>query len=276
VSDGIPIGTFNHVEVVIGLRGYGKSTYCVDRALELQRESGGYVIGHSLGARLPKELPDGTKVPIHYYENLDKLSRGLKRHPQEMHILATGDADVLLRFARDLSSALRKRAWRRVHGIIRRWSPMSNMDSIRCRPIIVVFDESVALTMNLGKAGARGEDNKYFKEAIYSARHEHIAYLFQIQDMNALGPSLQTQATNYIVFHTEHQWSLNAIRGAGATPEQIAEIPNLEIGEYVEFGPAVKKPTVSREAPEPDNQTSSTSKPPSGEPSRSASPSEGR
>lgn len=255
-SNGVPIGEWNHVEVVIGLRGFGKSTYCVDRARELQRESGAYVIGHSLGARLPKRLPDGSQVPINYYETIEKLERGLKRRPDEMHILADGHADAVLRFARDLSIAMRKRAWRRKYGILptslwKKWTRMSDMDGIVMRPIIVIFDESVALTMNLSKAGSKNDDAIEFREAIYSTRHEHIAYFFQIQDMNALGPALQTQATNYIVFHTEHQWSLNAIRAAGATPEQVAEIPNLEIGEYVEYGPAIKR---IREAPVPDNQ----------------------
>lgn len=273
MKDGLPIGTWNHVEVVIGLRGFGKSTYCVDRARELQRESGAYVIGHSLGARLPTELPDGSKVDIVYYETIDKLDAGLKRRPEMMHVLATGDADILLRYARDLSIALRQRAWRREKGFLRRWSPMSNMDGIKCRPIVVVFDESVALTMNLGKSGARNEDNRYFKEAVYSARHEHIAYMFQIQDPTALGPALQTQATNYIVFHTEHQWSINAFNAMGATDEQLREIPLLEVGEYVEFGPGVKKPkpvkkpvpdaTASREAPAPDSPKSSSSTRPS-------------
>lgn len=261
---GVPIGTWNHVYVILGLRGTGKSTYCVDKAEDLAHGSGAYKIGHSLGARLPRALPDGTQVDIRYYASIDKLDKGLRRSPNAFHVLASGDADELLRYARDLSERIRRRAWRRAHGIFKPWSPMRDMTGIVAPPIVCVFDETVAMSMNLGRSGGRNVEARYFREAIYSARHEHIAYLFQIQDPNAMGPALMSQATNYVCFRLEHQWAKNAVEGAGCPPDELEEIGTLPDYEYVEFGAGVRNrdTATSREAPEPDTRTTSTPKRP--------------
>lgn len=261
---GVPIGTWNHVYVILGLRGTGKSTYCVDKAVDLAHASGAYKIGHSLGARLPRVLPDGTAVDIRYYANIEKLDKGLRRNPDAFHVLASGDADELLRYARDLSVRIRRRAWRREKGIFRPWSPMVDMTGIVAPPIVCVFDETVAMSMNLGKSGGRNIEARYFREAIYSARHEHIAYLFQIQDPNAMGPALMSQATNYVCFRLEHQWAKNAVESAGCPPDELDELGVLPNYEYVEFGSGVRdtQPASGREAPEPDSQKTSTPKRP--------------
>ena len=81
-SDDYPeVGSWNHLEACIGQRGTGKSTFQCYRALELSRiANGAYVIGHSLGARLPSKLPaelGGTTLPIVYHPTIDKLERAL-------------------------------------------------------------------------------------------------------------------------------------------------------------------------------------------------------
>ncbi len=233
---GTPIGEWNHVYLIFGLRGFGKSTYCVEEAMRIGYPAGAYVIGHSLGARFPRALPDGENVPVEFYSSIDKLNRGLKRNPAKIHILASGEADDVIRYARELSRSIRRKAWRREKGWFRQWNDMSNMNGIVAPPILVILDESVALSMNLGKTSHRNEDSRYFREALYSARHEHIGYMFQIQDPNALGPAVMSQGTNYVCFRLEHQWAINALNAAGAPDEMLDEIPHLELGEYVEFG----------------------------------------
>lgn len=242
---GIPIGELNCIELVLGNRGQGKSTYCIDRAMTLSYATGAYCIGHSLGARFPEKLPDGTVTPIDYYSSIEKLDKGLKSRPNRIAVLVGGDGDSLLRYARALSASIRKRAYYAENGyalaIFKPWSPLSKMNGIVARPVIVIIDEGVAMTMNLGKTSTKNVESKEFREAIYGARHEHIGYLFQIQDPQAVGAALQTQATRYVVFHMEHQWMLNAVISMGATREDIAEIKTLDIGEYVEFGPDVPR-----------------------------------
>ena len=86
------IGEWNILEASIGQRGMGKSTYQCRRVWELTREAGGaYVIGHSLGARLPERLPKelgGHELPITYHHTIAELERGLRRKPDRWHILA--------------------------------------------------------------------------------------------------------------------------------------------------------------------------------------------
>ncbi len=260
---GVPIGEFNCIELILGNRGNGKTTYAIDKAMTLAFATGAYVIGHSLGARFPDKLPDGTRVPIDYYPSIQKLDAGIRERPNRIAVLVGGDGDAVIRYARELSIGIRKRAYYRELGYARMvfapWTPMRQMNGIVARPVIVIIDEGVALSMNLGKTGAKSVENKEFREAIYGARHEHIGYLFQIQDPNAIGAALQTQATRYVVFRLDHQWALNAVIGMGATREDIAEIRDLERFEYVEFGPDVpreKKPALVEEKKdnEPEKQ----------------------
>lgn len=249
---GLPIGELNDVELVLGLRGYGKSTYCAHRAMVLQSATGGYVVGHSLGARFPAKLPDGTNVPVDFYPTIEKLDKGLQSRPDRIAILVGGNGDEIIKYARRLSARIRRAAYYRDNGwynvLYRPWSNLRNMDGIVARPVIVIVDEGVAMSMNLGKTSTKNPESKEFREAIYGARHEHIAYLFQIQDPNAIGSALQTQATHYIVFRLEHEWPLNGVRAAGATRYDIEEIKTLDIGEYVDFGPAVSKERAADDA----------------------------
>ena len=250
---GIPIGDLNDIELILGLRGYGKSTYCVDRSLALAAQTGGYQLCHSLGARLPRVLPDGREVDIRYYRSIESLDRGLQRYPTAIHTLVGGEADTIIRYARKLSREIRRKAWYRDRGwwraMLKPWNDTVDMTGIIARPVIVTADESVAMQMNLGKTSSKNPETREFKEAIYGARHENIAYLFQIQDPNAIGPALQTQASRYIVFHLEHQWAINSVMAMGATESDIDEIRTLQVGEFVEFGPGVEKPQVSSPPP---------------------------
>jgi len=269
MTNGLPIGEMNDVELILGLRGYGKSTYCASRALILQAATGAYVIGHSLGARFPNRLPDGTPVPLDFYPTIEKLDAGLRRNPNRIAILVGGNGDEVIKYARRLSMAIRKKAYYQERGyamaLFKPWNTLRPMDGIVARPIVVIIDEGVALGMNLGKTSAKNTETKDFREAIYGARHEHIAYLFQIQDPNAIGPALQTQASRYIVFRLEHEWALNAVRAAGASREDLQEIRDLELGEYIEFGPSIRRDKVEdavspNEKPNPEQSNKETDK----------------
>lgn len=239
------IGSWNHLESCIGQRGMGKSTYQAYRALQLSRMAGGaYVIGHSLGARLPAQLPKelgGDKLPICYYPSIEKLERGIRRHPNKWHILAPplgeGDrdqenndsADDLLRFAKRLSYGIRKQAWYREHPF-RLFNSYREMTGIRAVPIIVIVDEGIAVE----SAGhSRKENNRWFLEFLYSLRHMHIALLWAIQDASARSWRVLEQSTAIHVFAVRHEWALTSIRAAGASESEINRIERLKPHEHV-------------------------------------------
>lgn len=240
------IGQFDHLEAAIGKRGMGKTTLQEQLALALQRESGAYVIGHSLGARLARHLPKelgGDTIPLKYYPSISKLESGLRWHPARWHILAPpleGDgnrykgeresADDLLKFALRLSTRLKKQAWEKKH-FPRLWNPYVDYDGVHCRPVIVIIDEGIAVE----SAGqSRKEDNRWFLEFLYSLRHNHIALFYSIQDGTARSWRLLEQATEIRVFRVTHQWALDALRAAGATEEELHRIRTQGRYSYVE------------------------------------------
>ena len=240
------IGTWNVLESFLGQRGMGKSTFACARALQLSRQAGGaYVIGHSLGARLPSVLPKelgGERLPIKYHPTLEKLERGLRRDPSKWHILAPplvdstnsseGDSDTaddLLKFSARLSGAIRKQAWYREHPF-RLYRQNSDMAGVRAVPIIVIIDEGIAIE---AAGPSRKEANRWFLQYLYSLRHFHIGLLYAIQDASARSWRVLEQSTAIHVFAVRHDWALNSIRAAGASEEEIHKIEQLKPHQHV-------------------------------------------
>lgn len=273
------IGSFNHLESSIGMRGMGKSTFQCYRALVLSRQAGGaYVIGHSLGARLPAQLPKqlgGEKLPIVYHPTIKKLERGLRRDPGKWHILApplaedgdpTDTADELLKYAQRLSLAARKAAWYRVHPFTL-FGPYKDMTGVRPVPIIVIVDEGIAVE----SAGpSRKEANRWFLEFLYSLRHMHVALLWAIQDASARSWRVLEQSTAIHVFAIRHDWALTSVRAAGASEQEIARIERLRPHEHVTLSwenPKEKelRPKKSENI-DPKNQSDTDKAQPSGQP----------
>lgn len=244
------IGTWNHLEASLGQRGTGKSTHQCARALELSREAGGaYVIGHSIGGRLPRKLPaelGGDELPIVYHETLAKLERGLRRAPDRWHILAPpvradaqiarDSADDLIKFVIRFSRAIKKSAWQKQFPLgrpgERLYRDNARHDGVHAPPIILIIDEGIAIEA----AGAsRKEDNRWFLEFLYSLRHLHVALLYAIQDASARSWRILEQATILWVFAIRHAWALQSIQAAGATPEQVQEIRRLQKYKFVKL-----------------------------------------
>lgn len=233
------IGKFNHLEAAIGQRGTGKSTWQCYRAFKLREESGGaYVIGHSLGARMPEQLPPelgGHKLPIVYHQTIKKLDEGLRRHPEKWHVLAPpkepkdgsepDTADDLLKYADRLSLALRKSAWKGANPF-RFWNDTRKTLGLRSPPIIVLIDEGIAVESASTGGKSRGKD-RWFLQFIYSLRHDHIALLYSVQEPSSRSWRVLEAATVISVFRVRHKWALGALEAAGATREETERIANL-------------------------------------------------
>ena len=237
---GVPIGDLDTLEAFIGLRGVGKSTYLCERVWDRVTATPGgcYVVGHSMGPRLPERLPGGGPIlPITYHENVAALDRGLRRHPERWHIVAsdTIPADEVIRYVRRLSLGIREAVWRRKH-LIKRYSTTSRLTGERATPICVIVDEGIAV--EAGEGGGKTGSNKdsWFKAWLFSLRHEHTALYYAIQNSNARSWLLVDQATAIHVFRTRHEWALSAIRaGCGATEVQLAQIRELPRYEHLTF-----------------------------------------
>lgn len=256
------IGEWNVLEASVGARGMGKSTHQCHRAYELVGvANGAYVIGHSLGSRLPEKLPPelgGVTLPIRYYPTIERLERGLHRWPGDWHILSppvAGDgqrldaepetADDLLQFSVRLSVQVRRRAFEQAHPL-RPWRPSSSKTlGLRAPPILVLVDEGIAV--EAASTGQRSrEADRWFLEYLYSLRHWHIGLLYSIQDATARSWRVLEQATRIHCFRVRHQWHLQALEAAGASREQAAEIRALRRYEHV----TIESEEVKATAPE--------------------------
>lgn len=236
------VGSVNVLETSVGQRGTGKSTWQCMRANELCHEWGGaYVLGHSLGGRLPSKLPDGTELPITYYETLMKLEAGIRKHPERWHILAPpinlpnkDTADDLLRFSVRFTDGVRKAAWEKAHPFaMKKWKSSTNMEGIHATPTIVIIDEGIAIE----SAGSTKKDsNRWFYEYLFSLRHYHMAMFYSIQDPNARTWQLLGQSREIYVFNTRHRYALECIRAAGATDEEMERIKSLPTPKQLEKG----------------------------------------
>jgi len=250
------VGEVSILECFLGNRGMGKSTYQAVRAWEAQREYGSaYVIGHSLGMRMPERLPasyyGGPTLPIRYHHTIKSLDAGLRKRPSDWHILAPPSgaearasgvdpderdtADGLLKYAEDLSLAVRKQAWWREHP----WALTLPRRGVRylglqAPPVIVVIDEGVAV--QAAKSGADKRADKrhdWFAEYLFGLRHNHIALFYAIQNPSARTWKLIEQSTAIHCFKLKHEWALNEVRAAGASPQEIEQIARLEKFDFV-------------------------------------------
>jgi hypothetical protein len=241
------IGTWNHLESSLGQRGMGKSTHQALRAWELCKEAGGaYVIGHSLGGRLPTKLPaeyGGMELPIVYHETIAALDRGLRRHPGKWHILAPPihldseeTADDLIRYVIRFSRAIRKKAWERAHPFgmrgARLWRDNVNHEGVECTPIVLLIDEGIAVE---SAGSSRKDKNTWFLKFLYSLRHLHVALLYAIQDASARSWRLLEQSTTLWVFAVRHQWALQSIQAAGASRDEIDQVRRLRKYDFVKI-----------------------------------------
>lgn len=254
---GPKIGDINILECCIGQRGTGKSTYQCHRVFELVAENHGqvYVIGHSLGARLPKKLPKelgGHELPIEYHSSIKQLEAALYARPSKWHILAPpldikSDAyqdtcDDLIKFSIQLSEQLRERAYKREHPVASRVQAASaarDYTGLRAPCIAIIVDEGIAIESAAAgrvndKVGKAKKD--WFLKWVYSLRHYHTALFYAIQNPTARNWQLLSEATRVVVFRVKHQWAINAVQAAGGTHREMREVRRLKPHHYIALG----------------------------------------
>ncbi len=210
----IEIGTLDRVTAILGERGMGKSTLAKMDAREFQRETGGYVIGHSPNGQI------GAADDIAFYDSLEKLSRGLRKHPGKMHFLAKGAAEPVIHYADSLALAIRRSAHRRQWKRFREHRPAP--PGMMAPPVLVIIDEGASM-----KRHPNNEELEHLERFLTSARHKHVALSWSIQAPSARQWVLLEQANRFRVFRYTHEWGANAIRAAGIPKEVVDELRDL-------------------------------------------------
>jgi len=212
--------------MMIGKRGAGKSTWMLERMLDLDASAGGaFKLVHSLGMRFPTTLPSHREYQLRYYRDVRALHHGLYRWPDDIHVLAGDDAQPLLEYAQQLGAAIKKS----VTPIFGNKNPLGRPAT----PVIVGIDELIALDAAMGSA--QGKDStRWFRKLVISLRHEHIALLAGIQDSNCASYITSGLATKLWCFNTTHRYAITALEAGGMSKDQVASLPKLKKGEMIE------------------------------------------
>lgn len=220
----MPYGEWNHTELAIGKKGYGKTTRLMERMDELNDEAGGaYKIGYSPEMRFP---PGSTRFRIRTYQDIRSLERGLRRYPDDFHVLVGEEADPVVKFAKELGHAIKRRT-------LGPFNRNGNALGKRAVPIILVVDEMMMMSGASGSAQG-GNSTKWFRRFLISLRHAHVAFLGGIQDSNAMSYIVSSLADRLWCFRVSHEWALNSMRASGLPKDKLALLPRLEVGEYIE------------------------------------------
>lgn len=231
----IVIGTLDRITSVVGERGVGKSTYVkVHDALQFQRETGGYVIGHSPNGQI------GFEPYIDFHDSEKSLVRGLRERPAQMHFVASGmTPEEVIDFARRLSLVLRKQG----HELCgHKFNPLRPAPKgTYAAPILVVIDEGTHTdsTDKIPKAEDGGpvttRSVKELEKFLTSARHEHIALTWLIQAPTARSWRFMEQSNRFRIFRYVHEWGGNALRAAGIPQEEVVEVRGLDKFVYLQW-----------------------------------------
>lgn len=228
----IKIGTLDRITAVVGERGVGKSTFAKLDAKEFQRETGGYVIGHSPNGQI------GWEEYIDFHDSIESLTQGLVDRPTQMHFVAYGASpEEVLDFARKLSLVLRKQG----HDLLRKqgrdvgkFNPhRPAQKNTFATPILVIIDEGTHTDQvdKIKKAEDGGpvstRETKELEKFLTSARHEHIALTWLIQAPTARSWRYMEQSNRFRIFRYVHEWGFNALRAAGIPGDEVGNIRML-------------------------------------------------
>jgi len=224
----VQIGSLDRITAVIGARGTGKSTWAIADAYRFSRTTGAYVIGHSPGARLPVELPSGKPLPLSWHDDIKSLQRGLRKHPDRLHIVVSGEPEAVVDFGRSLARGVKKKSIKSAGHRYRENRPIP--PGVSAPPTYILIDEGTTI-----REGWSREERREWKEFLTGARHEHVALTWLVQAPTAKNWLLIEQSNHLRVFRYSHEWGLNAIRAAGVPQEDLAKIralPNYHSRHY--------------------------------------------
>jgi hypothetical protein len=212
----LAVGALDRITVILGERGTGKSTLAWLDARGFRAETGGYMIGHSPNGQI------GARDDVAFYDDIGKLGRGLRRHPEKQHYLTKGTAESVIAYGDALSTAIRKRAFKRAFPLKVWREDRPAPDGLMAPPVLITIDEGVAMHRH-----PTNEESERLERFLTSARHKHVAFTWLSQAPTARQWIILEQANRLRIFRYVHEWGGNAIRAAGIDREVIAVLREL-------------------------------------------------
>lgn len=201
---GVARGEWNHAVVVLGVPGTGKSTWALQRALQLGRTPA-YVLAHDPAWRLPDKLPNGRPSGIQRHETIAQVQHALATAPAGVHAVACADGGEVVRAGVQLGKA-----------------SLTAGGEQRGVPVVVLLDEAVATA---GASPHRLGDE--LRELLATRRHLHVAIIITAQSPNLTHYAFLGLATELVVFRLVDDRSLAALERVGVPREKLSQIRAL-------------------------------------------------
>lgn len=235
---GVPLGDWNHLIVIIGPRGYGKSQLAAILAHQLQRQGPAYVIAHDAGFRIPPATHNGVSLQVRRHRSRESVLAALNgRNPSGIHAWggqyktadggrATVQPEQVLELAVDIADASKLRA-AAAHGIRTEDPSDPRLHGLRAVPVVVIVDEGVMM-----RSASRNRLDPKLADFIISLRHNHVAMIMTAQGGNMIHYDLIQQATEVYIGKVEHKRGLKALEDGGIAPEILADLPTMPKFEF--------------------------------------------
>ena len=210
----VELGRLDRITSIVGERGTGKSTMAYLDALDAQADHGAYVIGHSPSGAI------GARPGVEFHDGIKALDKGLRRDPQNMHIIASGASpEEVIEYARQLAAASRRKAIEDAGYRFQDHRPPP--EGVAATPVHLVIDEGTHVekypSKKLKDPGTKFtvKTDARMEQFLTNARHEHVSVTWLTQAPTARTWTLFEQSNIFYVFRYSHQWGMNALRAAG-------------------------------------------------------------
>jgi len=200
---------FNLVEVAIGRRGTGKSTWARERAEELRRRA--YIIVHDPSGGFPVREGDAT------YHSMAELVAGIERTGgKTIHVLTDRHASP---------SAFLRTAWHIA-------------ERSKTVPVVAIFDEAALLHLIEDPKEAKSF-RAVLLETITTGRHigAGVGLILTTQHANLLSYHAIEQVTSLVLFKITGGLCLQKLRMADVPDDVLAEVKTLGDHDFVTWKP---------------------------------------
>lgn len=188
-------GDFNHAIVVVGLPGFGKSTYALGRLVAFGKTPA-YTLIHDPGWR----VPDDGKSRIIRHESLEAGARAIATHPGHIHSFATDDGEAVLMLAERIAAA--------------------SIAKGTNTPVVILLDEG---TSTDGTSAHR--ISKPFKKFLAGRRHKNVGMILTVQDPRFVHYSFTGLCTELVSFRLIDEGSLKHLKRLGV--QDVARVRAL-------------------------------------------------
>lgn len=205
-------GDWNHLIVIVGERGSGKSTYAMKRALQLGRAPA-YVLAHDPRGGIQdaaKTWPHGAPPKVRSFPSVAALRAAVKTDATGiMTVYSHGASDELLTFAGELAK--------------------SASAAGHATPVLVYFDEGAIVR---GMSRHRLSDG--FADVVAAGRHSRIGMIVTVQSAKAIHYEILALSTEIVMFRVQDRKLLARLEEK-VPAAIVAKLPTLPNHRFIVY-----------------------------------------